>query len=425
MTPVTGRCDGGHRLFGRFQSILRLDFGRCQVHEIKGIDFNLQPFIVIWEPTRACDLACLHCRAAAQPRRSQYELSTYEGYKLIDQIVELGPKVFVITGGDPLKRGDVYQFIDYARRRGLTPALTPSATPLLTDESISKLKDYGLARLAISLDASTAEKHDTFRGVPGSFDLTVNSIRYARSIGLPVQINTTITRYNMDDFENMFALLQSLDITMWSIFFLVPTGRGKSNDMITPAEVEALFGRMYEASRIASFDIKTTEAMHYRRYVIQQKMKEIPGAYEQFMKGELPDFSAMFSAASNRKGPIGMSMGGARSPRGVNDAKGFVFISHTGEVHPSGFLPISGGNVRYKSLSEIYRSSPIFTALRDRSLLKGKCGRCEFNDICGGSRARAYATTGDPFSEEPLCLYEPGTGPVEQRAAAPLQSLVR
>lgn len=397
------------------------------MHPIQAIDFNQQPFIVIWEPTRACDLACVHCRAAAQPRRSQFELSTYEGYKLIDQIVDLGPRVFVITGGDPLKRTDVYQLVDYARRRGLAPSITPSATPLLTRDAIVKLKDYGLARMAISLDASTAEKHDTFRRVPGSWDVTINAIRQAREIGLPVQINTTITRYNMNDFDGMFQLLQGLDIAMWSIFFLVPTGRGKSDQMITAEEVEAFFQKMYDASRVSSFDIKTTEAMHYRRFVLQQKMKEMPGVYEQFLKsGTLPDFDLMFSEASRRKGPIGVSMGsGARSPRGVNDAKGFVFISHTGEVHPSGFLPISGGNVRYKSLTEIYRSSPIFTALRDRSLIKGKCGRCEFNDICGGSRARAYAVSGDPFGEEPLCVYQPGSGPVAERAAAPLQSLVR
>ncbi|HVT42896.1 MAG TPA: TIGR04053 family radical SAM/SPASM domain-containing protein [Thermoanaerobaculia bacterium] len=373
-------------------------------------DFNMNPFVIIWEPTRACDLACLHCRAAAQPLRSKFELSTYDGYKLIDQIAELEPQVFVLTGGDPLKRPDIYEYIDYARRRGLQPSLTPSATPLLTTDSIDRMKQAGLTRLAVSLDGATAETHDFFRGVAGSFDLTLNSIRHARKIGLPVQINSTVTRRTLGDLEAMGELLTTLDIAMWSVFFLVPTGRGKSEEMISAIEVEEVFARLYRISQTAGFDVKTTEAQHYRRHVIQQRLREMNGDIGTLMEGGTigPEVASLFASASRRRDIIGMVTDqNLRVPRGVNDAKGFVFISHIGEVYPSGFLPISGGNVRNRQLKEIYRNAPIFTSLRDTSQLRGKCGVCEFREICGGSRARAYAMTGDVLGEEPLCVYQP------------------
>jgi AdoMet-dependent heme synthase len=337
------------------------------------VDFNVRPFVVIWENTRACDLSCVHCRAAAQPRRSQFELTTEEGYRLIDDVAALQPRVFVITGGDPLKREDTYDFIAYAKEKGLEPALTPSATPLLTEGAISRMKRRGLARLAISLDASRADLHDTFRRVPGSFDLTISAIRAAGREGIPVQINTTVTRRTIDDLPHMVELLENLGIAMWSVFFLVPTGRGKKGDLVTPEAVEQLFGFLYETSKRVPFAIRTTEAMHYRRYVKQQL-------------GYLPT---------------------GRAPQGINEGKGFVFVSHIGDVYPSGFLPLKGGNVRQQSLGDIYRTSKLFIALRDSSNLKGKCGVCEFRDLCGGSRARAWAMTGDVFGADPLCTYVP------------------
>jgi radical SAM protein len=373
-------------------------------------NFDFRPFVVIWEPTRACDLACMHCRAAAQPLRSRFEFDTYHGYKLIDQIAELGPQVFVITGGDPLKRPDLYQFIDYARRRGLQPSLTPSATPLLTREAIIDMKRYGLTRLAVSLDASNAAIHDTIRGVTGSFDLTIDSVKIARSIDLPVQINTTVTRRNIDDLDAMIELLGTMDIAMWSVFFLVPTGRGKSKDLITAWETEQVFEKLYQASRRYPFDVKTTEAMHYRRYVLQKKMAELGKNIEDFLvDGQIgPEVVSMFAQAARRRGPVGLTTDSVTGkPRGLNDAKGFVFISHTGEVYPSGFFPVAAGNVRNRPLADIYRNSPLFQQLRDATQLKGKCGVCEFRDICGGSRARSFAMTGDPFGEEPLCIYQP------------------
>ena len=235
------------------------------------VDFNERPFIAIWEATQACDLACVHCRASAQPLRSAFELSTVEAQRLIEQIAAMQVPVFVITGGDPLKRPDIFDLVEYATARGVRTSLTPSATPLLTRDAIAELRRRGLARLAVSLDGSTAEIHDAFRRVPGSYEWTLRAIRWARELGLPVQINTTITRRNLADFDAMVRLLETLDIAMWSVFFLVPTGRGQLDDLISAEEFEAVFAKLYQVARRVPFDIKTTEAQHYRRYVLQMR----------------------------------------------------------------------------------------------------------------------------------------------------------
>jgi radical SAM protein len=373
-------------------------------------DFNVSPFVVIWENTRACDLACRHCRAAAQARRSQYELTTEQGYRLIDQIGRMGPKVFVITGGDPLKRDDTFEMIRYARSAGLEPSLTPSATPLLTEEAIEKMKAHGLGRMAVSLDASCAELHDDFRRVQGSFDITLRAIRAAKRLDIPVQVNTTVSRRTIEDLPRMVEMLEDLGIVMWSVFFLVPTGRARNADLVSPQEVEELFGFLYETSKRVPFSIRTTEAMHYRRYMLQRMGAEngiSPGALRDPVTG-LVDASTLFLQHGPRRMPLGIQPGAvSRAPRGVNEAKGFVFISHIGDVFPSGFLPLKAGNVKHQTLGEIYQTSDLFVSLRNPSNLKGKCGRCEFRDLCGGSRARAWAMTGDVFASDPLCTYEP------------------
>lgn len=355
------------------------------------LNFDERPFIVIWETTQACDLACVHCRACAQPVRSALELSTVEAKRLIDEVAELAAPVFVLTGGDPLKRPDIFELVQYASDHGVRISLTPSATPLLTREAMVRLKKSGLARLAISLDGPTAEIHDKFRRVAGSYDWTLNAVRWAREIGLPVQINTTITRHNLQYLDSMIALLETLDIVLWSVFFLVPTGRGSSIDLISAEEFEQVFEKLYETSLRVEFDIKSTEAQHYRRFLLQRRTEE--------------------KRKGNRNIPpmVGTSTpdGIGRAPRGINDGKGFVFVSHLGEVFPSGFLPISAGNVRKQSLTEIYRHSPLFVGLRETANLKGKCGVCEFREVCGGSRARSYALTGDMFAEEPCCIWQP------------------
>jgi AdoMet-dependent heme synthase len=355
---------------------------------VNTVDFNQRPFIAIWEVTQACDLACVHCRASAQPERHPMELSTAEGKELIDQIADLEVPVFVLTGGDPIKRPDLFELIAHARKVGVRVSLTPSATPLLTRDIVFRLKEAGLARLAVSMDGASAATHDAFRGLSGSFARTLDAVRWANEADLPVQINTTFSRRNIGEIDSIVALMKTLKLTLWSVFFLVPTGRGKLNDLLSADEFEQVFAKIHALSKQAGFDIKTTEAQHYRRYVLQQKVTDRKA-------GILSDSPARVQDA------IG------RAPRGLNDGKGFVFISHKGDVFPSGFLPLAAGSIREQSLADIYRNSPVFRSLRDTSQLEGKCGACEFKEICGGSRARAYALTGNSHAEEPCCSYIP------------------
>jgi radical SAM protein len=368
-----------------------------------GLNYDETPFLAIWEVTQSCDLACKHCRAAAQPIAHPDELNTAEGKALIDQIAEMQVPIFVFTGGDPLKRQDVFELIRYASEKGVKVALTPSATPLLTLDAMHKLREAGLVRLGISLDGSTPEIHDAFRGFPGAWARTIQAIEWANEAGIPIQVHSTISRHNVDDLDNLCALFEKLKIVMWNVFFLVPVGRGQLGDLLTGEDFEKVFGKIYELSHRVNFQIKTTEAMHYRRYLLQHNLEERkmghghPGA----SMGTAHEYEpgAPTSDAGSR------TMGWAT--RRVNDGKGFLFVSHTGNVYPSGFLPLHAGNIRETPLSEIYREAPIFKSLRDTSQLEGKCGACEYKEICGGSRARAYAVTGDAHAEEPCCIYQP------------------
>lgn len=357
-------------------------------------DFRRRPFIVIWEVTQACDLICLHCRACAQPQRHPLELSTAEGRRLIDEIARMEVPVFVLTGGDPLKRSDIFNLVEYAVRRGVRTSLSPSVTPLFTFQTIAELKQRGLSRLAVSVDGSSAEIHDSFRGVAGSFARTLLAIQWAQRIKLPIQINTTVSRHNLADFDKLAQLVETLGIVLWSVFLLVPTGRARATALPLPEECEEIFRKLWRLSWRVPFDIKTTEAPHYRRFLLQQAAAER-------QRCPLIAPRALPSLAADGIG---------RAPRGLNDGKGFVFVSHLGQVFPSGFLPMSAGNVRRESLARLYRDSPLFKALRDTRRLKGKCRACEFREVCGGSRARAFALTNDVFAEEPLCSYQPGQG---------------
>jgi len=369
-----------------------------------GLNFDETPFLAIWECTQSCDLACKHCRAAAQPIAHPDELSTAEGKKLIDQIAAMHVPIFIFTGGDPLKRKDVFELIRYASGQGVKVALTPSATPLLTREAIFKLKEAGLVRLGISLDGSTPEIHDAFRGLSGAWARTIQAIEWANEAGIPIQVHTTISRHNAHDLDNLCALFEKLAIVMWNVFFLVPVGRGQLADLLSGEEFEQVFGKIYELSHRVSFQIKTTEAMHYRRYLLQHNLEERRmghGHPRGTSIGKAEDYEA--GAPTSDAGTRTASW----ATRRVNDGKGFLFVSHVGNVYPSGFLPIHAGNVRETPLQEIYRNAPIFKSLRDTSKLEGKCGACEYKEICGGSRARAYAVTGDPLAQEPCCIYQP------------------
>ena len=355
--------------------------GDVDSESIKPRDFDVRPMIVIWEMTQACDLNCVHCRANARPKRHPLELSTAEAFHLIDQIAELRVPLFVLTGGDPLKRPDLMPIVQYAGRRGVRTSLTPSTTPRLVRDTIFELKRSGLMRLALSLDGSSAGLHDRFRGVAGSYQRTLDAVGWCHEAGLPVQVNTTVSRRNFADLDRMIDLLGSLRVVLWSVFFLVPTGRAQLSDLLSAEEHEQAFARLYSASKRVKFHIKTTEGQHYRRYVLQQKAR-VPHARSQ---------EDLISS----------------SPKGVNDGKGFVFVSHTGEVYPSGFLPLAAGSVLWEPLAQIYQESSLFRSLRDSSQLKGKCGHCDFKDVCGGSRARAYALSHDPLAQEPCCAHMP------------------
>lgn len=349
-------------------------------------NFDDRPFLVIWEVTRACSLACRHCRAKANLSRHPLELTDEESMRFVEQVARAKPTLFILTGGDPIRRKNLRNLIQYGTELGLHMSLSPSATPEFVNTDLADLKAAGLQRLSLSLDGASRETHDNFRRVPGTWDLTMQAMANAASAGIPVQINTTFTRQNLGEFDEFVRVLEVMRPAMWSVFQLVPTGRGKVEDLLTAEEMEHLFERLARLSLTSSFDIKTTEGQHYRRVVLQQKL---PGGRPST----------------------------ARAPLGINDGKGFVFVSHIGEIQPSGFLPLTGGNVRKDELIDVYRNSPLFRELRTPSLLKGKCGRCEFNTICGGSRARAYAVTGDHLAEEPLCVYQP---PPRHQTVAPL-----
>lgn len=362
------------------------------------VDFDENPYIVIWEVTRACQLKCLHCRADAQNKPDPKELTPEEGITLIDQIYEMGNPMLVFTGGDCMMREDLFDLADYAIKKGMRVSMTPSATDNVTIEKMERAKEVGLSRWAFSLDGPTPEIHDHFRGTPGSFDLTIEKVKYLNDLNMPLQLNTVISRYNYNHLEQMAELMKELKVVMWYIFLLVPTGRGQLDACLTPAEHEKVFRWLYELSKSAPYDIKTTAAQHYRRVVFQQKAREHRVNKADGIRYEDTLTKDMASLTDGLK----------RAPKGVNDGNGFLFISHTGDVMPSGLLPLVGGNVREMPLADIYRNSPIFKDLRSPDKYKGKCGVCEFRFVCGGSRSRTYAVTGDYMDSEPFCVYIPG-----------------
>ncbi len=367
-----------------------------QNRRLRIVDFDQSPFIVIWETTRACALKCVHCRAEAVDRRSPDELTGGQARLLLDEIRKFGNPLVVLTGGDPLRRADAAEIVRYGTGIGLRMAMTPSGTGEVTFERIKDLKNAGLARLAVSLDGPDARVHDAFRQVDGSFDWTLDIVRWANRLGLPVQINTTFTRHNREHFEAIAERLKSFDIVLWSVFFLVPTGRGRLEDGMSASEYEDILNQMADLAERAAFDIKSTEAPHYRRVLVQRK-RALSRAAVSAVVGDSEERASSSWGASDV----------IRSAKGVNDGKGFVFISHTGEIYPSGFLPVSAGNVKHNSLTEVYRESAIFKTLRDTSRLKGKCGACEYKSLCGGSRSRAFAVHGDMTASDPFCMHVP------------------
>lgn len=347
------------------------------------LDFNRAPLLVIWEITRACALACRHCRASAEDWRDPRELSLDQGRKLLDDVKSMGTPLMILTGGDPLQRDDLEDLIRHGKSIGLRMGAIPAATPRLTRERVFSMKAAGLEQMAVSIDASTAEKHDAFRRVEGTYAKCMEAAAWAHEAGLPLQVNTVLGSWNYDDFDEMVKLVERLGIVFWEVFFLIPTGRGAELQGCTPEQVDVLFGKLYDLSLRAPFIVKLTEAQHFRCYAAKRRREGV-------------------DAGAPGGGRPRLMLGG----QPVNAGRGFCFVDHIGQVCPSGFLPIVCGNVKEKPVYEIYRNADVFRDLRDNSKLNGKCGYCDCKDICsGGSRARAYAMTGDYLAPDPLCAY--------------------
>jgi AdoMet-dependent heme synthase len=348
-------------------------------------DVNKTPVIAIWETTQACDVPCLDYGNLVQPEADPLELSTLEAQQVIDEVAELCPPIFILTGADPLKREDIYELVHYASIKHLHPFLTLSATPLLMPDALAELKHAGLSRLVLSLEAATPELHDLVCGVHGSFARTMEAIQWADHWKLPYQITTHLCERNLHDLENLAALLKTFRIKQWSVAFPVPSTPAELEETPSAGQFEGAFARLYTLAQKVPFKIKTSEAPHYRRYVLQQQVRERAGSgadgkpFQDGIPGIMP----------------------------VNEDRGMLFVSHTGEVYPCAGLHVSAGNVRVLNLGEMYRSSQVFTLLRDQTNLTGKCGECAFKGVCGGSRARAYAMHGDMFTEDPSCIYRP------------------
>lgn len=368
--------------------------------DLSNFDFEKSPFLVCWETTNACDLACVHCRASAQPEPAPGELDTGESMRLIREVHEMGTPILIFTGGDPLKKKGLNDLIRYAASLGLKTGAIPAVTPLLTETKIRELKDAGLHQIAFSLDAPNAPDHDAFRKTPGTFAKTLESVKTANGFGMATQINSLINVHNTCQLDEFIALVESLPIVFWEVFFLVPTGRGAELDLLSAEKFDEAFQKIYALQKRVRFVIKVTEAQHYRKYVFEQELIEQGIDPRTVDRGEvaLPE---MLRRAEGPRGSIGLA------PKGVNSGKGFLFVSSLGEVFPSGFLPLKAGDLREKDLPEIYRNSPLLKELRDPACLKGKCGICPYRDFCGGSRSRAYAVTGDYLAEEPCCSYQP------------------
>jgi radical SAM protein len=342
--------------------------------------FDERPFIAIWETTQACDLVCKHCRACAQPKRDRDELTTAEGKRLLDELADAKIPLVVLTGGDPAKRPDLLELVEHGARREINLGLTPSATPLVTNELVRELGQLGLSRLAISIDGPTPAIHDEFRGVRGSFAEAQRILNAARAAGLQTQINTSVHAGNIAELSSMARVVEAVGAKLWSVFFLVPTGRADAAMLPSAELVEQVMNELAELAEAVPFALKTTAAPHYRR-VLAQRAKR--------------------NGSSAEHGVYG------RTAVRINDGRGFVFVSHRGEIFPSGFLPLPCGNVRKDRVIEVYREHPTFVQLRDSHQLHGKCGACEYRNLCGGSRARAFALTGDYLESDELCAYRP------------------
>ncbi len=365
-------------------------------------DVAERPFIVIWEVTRACGLVCAHCRADSIPDRNPFELSTEDGCRLLDDIAAFGhPRpLVVLTGGDPFERPDLAELVAHGSKAGLSIALAPSVTPRLTRSVLAELREAGAKAVSLSLDGAAPATHDGFRGVEGVFAATLDAARTVRDLGYRLQLNTTVTRANVSELPDVLESVLALNASLWSVFFLVPTGRGEHLTPLHADEVEEVLHWLHDVSDHVA--IKTTEAPHYRRVALQRAA--LDGVGEPAVG---PLRQQLRASTEKLLDPVEHRPRPPRPPIDVNAGRGFAFIDHLGTVYPSGFLPLAAGSVRRQPFADIYRDAPILRALRDPSGFGGRCGACEFREVCGGSRSHAYATSGDPLAEDPTCMHQP------------------
>jgi radical SAM protein with 4Fe4S-binding SPASM domain len=362
------------------------DAGRAPVSRTSGIGaahgLRLRPLQVTWEMTRACGWKPASARPARSAPREANHFSTAEAFHLIEDVAAMHVPLLALTGGDPLTRPDLFPILEFASRRSVRTSLTLLPTPNLEADIIAELKACGLIRVGFWLHGSTPALNDSHWGISGLHRRTLDIIGACHEVQLPVQVNTIVSRWNFQDLDSMIELLTRLDVALWNVVFFVSAGRDETAATLSADEHEEVFAKLYAASRHVHFQIKTTEGQHYQHYLLRQRVKE--------SRGRLTAAEVIPCL-----------------PKGVNDGKGLVFINYRGEAFPSRYLPLFGGDVTRQSLSEVYRDSSLFVSLRDSSRLKGKCGRCPARNVCGGSRARAYAMTGDLFAADPCCAFEP------------------
>ncbi len=365
------------------------------------VNFDRAPILLFWETTRACRLACRHCRAQAIAQPLPGELTTDEGMRLIDDLRAFTPRfpVLIFTGGDPFMRLDLFNLAEHARSYGMPIGFAPSVTQLLTQETASRMREVGAKAVSISLDGAQPATHEGIRGVEGHFRKTEEAVRLLVREEHTVQVNTTVMRSNVGELADVAALVASWRAHIWEVFFLIRVGRGSELEELTPQENEDVVHFLFDASRYG-FIVRTVEAPFFRRVVAWRKELD-PGADPATTFG----LGTLYGRLTERLREL---LGEPASPRaqgvGTRDGKGILFVAHDGDVYPSGFLPLRLGNVREQSIVELYRSDPILQAIR-RGEFTGRCGVCEFADACGGSRARAYASWGDPLGEDPACVH--------------------
>lgn len=373
-------------------------------------DFSKAPVFVCWETTKACSLACKHCRAKAIRKALPGELSTKQGFRLIDQLLEFGEPfpALLLTGGDPIMRLDFFDLVKYAKSRGIYVAVAASVTPKLNQTTITRMRDLGVDIMSVSLDGASPKTHDRLRGIPGTWQATIDALKLAKELGLKAQVNTTVMRSNLDELPDIFHIVRQASAAAWEVFFLIRTGRGASLESLQPSECEEVMHFLYDAGHYG-IPVRTAEGPSFRRVAsLRQKSSYTPtGRVYELLAAKLRRLEGESDAPPTFK----LTQTG--------DGKGIMFVGHDGEIYPSGFLPIRSGKAPEDSLCTVYRSNQLFVTLRDSSNLKGRCGRCEYRSMCGGSRSRAFAELRDPLEEDPACPYVPvGLGKISPNVTA-------